>query len=256
MAPYWLNLALMLGVMVLLWPFSIARKDPSYVDSVWPLGFLFLALTSLAFVGVSAGVSIILPMVAMWSLRLGAHLFRRWRHEGADKRYQALMARARGNVHVFVLVTVFLMQGVLLWLVALPVQHGVMEAGQPINAMSLTGLALFLTGFLFETIGDYQLSRFKADPVNAGQVMDQGLWRYTRHPNYFGDACVFWGIWLVAVSDGTGWWTVVGPLFLTFTLVKWSGAALLEKNLHESRPGYADYVARTPGFVPWWPKKG
>ena len=207
MAPYWLNLALMLGVMVLLWPFSIARKDPSYVDSVWPLGFLFLALTSLAFVGVRAGVSI-------------------------------------------------LMQGVLLWLVALPVQHGVMEAGQPINAMSLIGLALFLTGFLFETIGDYQLSRFKADPVNAGQVMDQGLWRYTRHPNYFGDACVFWGIWLVAVSDGTGWWTVVGPLFLTFTLVKWSGAALLEKNLHESRPGYADYVARTPGFVPWWPKKG
>ena len=254
---YLLNLGFILLVMTGLWTLSIPRRDPSFIDSVWPLGFVLLAVSSALLAGWPLfGSSLVLPLVTLWGLRLATHLFLRWRKEGLDRRYADLMAKAPGGrVHLFNLVAVFLLQGSLLWLVALPVQHAVMEGARPLTGLAWAAIGLFALGFLFETIGDWQLARFKADPANKGQVMDRGLWRYTRHPNYFGDACVFWGLWLIAVSDGTGWWTAIGPAFLTWTLVKWSGAALLEKNLHESRPGYADYVRRTSGFIPWFPKR-
>ena len=113
-----------------------------------------------------------------------------------------------------------------------------------------------LVGIAFETIGDWQLTRFRRDPANRARVMDRGLWRYTRHPNYFGDACVWWGLYLIAAETAAGRWAIVGPLFLTYTLLKWSGAALLERRLSRSRPGYAEYVARTSAFIPWFPRKG
>ena len=250
------NLAIMLGVMVALWPISVWRKDPSYIDSVWPLGFIVMGVSTALLTNQSlTATSLVLGLTAIWGLRLGGHLFTRWLHEGPDKRYKVLKAKAKFNPDLFVLIYVFLMQGVLLWLVSLPIQHAIAEGPKPLGPMGLAGLALFVTGFAFETIADWQLTRFKADPANAGQVMDRGLWRYTRHPNYFGDACVFWGIWVISVADGTGWWTLIGPAFLTFTLVKWSGAALLEKGMRKTRPGYADYIARTSGFVPWFPKR-
>ena len=251
---YLSNLSVMVAVMVALWPISILRDDPSYIDSVWPLGFIILGVSS----ALLSGTSLLQPvfvMTALWGSRLALHLFTRWLHEGADKRYKAIKARAKMNVHLFVLIYVFLMQGVLLWLVALPIQHSVAEAAPSLGLLAWFGIALFGLGFVFETVGDWQLRQFKNNPDNAGKIMDRGLWRYTRHPNYFGDACVFWGIWLVAVDNGTGYWTAIGPAFLTFTLVKWSGAALLEKNLKASRPGYVDYIERTPGFIPWFPKK-
>jgi steroid 5-alpha reductase family enzyme len=250
------NLGVMIAVMAALWPISIIRNDPSYIDSIWPIGFIIMAVSSVYVSGVGWSATPVLVMTTIWGLRLGLHLFTRWLKEGPDKRYVAIKARAKFNVHLFVLLYVFILQAILLWLVSLPIQHAVAEGAQPLGMIAFAGSALFAIGLGFETIGDWQLGRFKADPANKGQVMDEGLWRYTRHPNYFGDACVFWGIWLVSVDNGTGWWTAIGPAFLTFTLMKWSGAALLERGLHESRPGYAEYVARTPGFVPWFPKVG
>lgn len=259
------QLGIMLLVMLALWPISVWRNDPSFIDSIWPLGFILMALSSAVSVGTNYLVQPVFWMVLVWGLRLGLHLFTRWMHEGADKRYDALKARARFNVHLFVLVTVFVLQGILLWLTSLPIQNAMVRAEgwapfERMDGFALAGLALFVVGLLFETIGDWQLARFKANPDNAGKVMDQGLWRYTRHPNYFGDACVFWGIYLVgrAGADpfwGDGAWTIIGPIFLTWTLTRWSGKALLERNLMESRPDYADYVRRTPGFVPGFPKR-
>lgn len=248
------NLAIIMAIVIAIWPPSIATKDPSYIDSFWPIGFVILAVASAYLSGERLFQPVVI-MTALWGLRLGGHLFLRWLHEGADKRYQAIRARGKDRPNLFILNFVFVMQGFLIWLVALPIQHGVAEVSALTSPLAWLGVALFGLGFAFETIGDWQLARFKADPDNAGKVMDRGLWRYTRHPNYFGDACVFWGIWLVTIADGTGYWTVIGPAFLTFTLVKWSGKALLEKNLKKSRPGYEDYIRRTPGFIPWFPKK-
>ena len=121
--------------------------------------------------------------------------------------------------------------------------------------MAGVGTAVALIGIGFETIGDWQLNRFRADPANKGKVLDTGLWRYTRHPNYFGDACTWWGIWLIAAETGlAGWISVIGPLFLTFTLTRWSGKPMLEHGLRKSRPDYVDYVRRTSGFFPLPPK--
>jgi steroid 5-alpha reductase family enzyme len=117
------------------------------------------------------------------------------------------------------------------------------------------GIALAAIGILFEAIGDHQMAAFKSDPANHGKVMDRGLWRYTRHPNYFGDSCTWWGIYLVAAETSLGVWSIIGPLLLTWTLVKWSGAALLERRLRQSRPGYEEYLRRTSSFIPWPPAK-
>jgi steroid 5-alpha reductase family enzyme len=150
------------------------------------------------------------------------------------------------------------MQGVLLFMVSSPAQVGILAAGSTasLSVLGWLGLALWPVGIVFEWLGDWQLARFKADPTNRGKVMGRGLWRYTRHPNYFGDACVWWGIWLVAagVDPGAALWTLPGPLFLTFTLVRWSGAALTERGMAERYgEAFADYVRRTPAFVPWFP---
>lgn len=227
MTIYAMNLGLALLAMTALWPMSIRSGDPSYVDAVWPVGIALMGVLAAWQAGNWAHPVTWLAVV--WALRLG--------------------------VHLFTLVTVFLMQGALLWLVSLPVQESAVQSGWPGNIVSWVGLGLFALGVGFESVGDWQLMRFRSDPANKGQVMDRGLWKFTRHPNYFGDACVFWGLWLCAVADGTGLWTVVGPLFLTFTLVKWSGAALLERGLLERRPGYRAYVERTSAFIPWPPRK-
>lgn len=256
------NFAILLGLALLLWVVAVQIGDVSFVDAFWGGGMALLALLSwlqLAEPGPLA--SLLMAMTVIWGVRLAIHLLRRWRREGPDKRYVRMLAKDReaGRFAWVALTRVFLSQSVLLFLVSSPAQYGILEAGreQPISGLALIGLALWSVGIFFEWVGDWQLARFRADPVNAGKVMDRGLWRYTRHPNYFGDACVWWGIWIAAAS--AGWWvaalTVAGPLFLTFTLVKWSGAALLEKGLAKSRSGYADYQRRTAPFFPRPPRR-
>ena len=257
------NAVILLGIVLLLWVVSIRIDDVSFIDSFWGGGMAVLALVSWLRVGEPGPLAtLIMAMAVLWGARLAVHLFFRWRREGEDPRYARMMRkpRERGTFAIAALTKVFLGQAVLLFLVSSPAQAGILAAGsvQPLSGLALIGLALWLVGIFFEWVGDWQLARFRTDPANKGKVMDQGLWRYTRHPNYFGDACAWWGIWIAAAS--AGWWiaaaTVIGPLFLTFTLTRWSGKPLLEAGMAKRRPGYADYVARTSGFFPLPPRKG
>ena len=255
-----LNLVLILMVMTALWRVAVRLGDVSFIDGVWPLGMLMLALATWPRAEGDPTRSILLVgLCGIWALRLAWHLLRRWRAHGADGRYVAILqAQERKKGWGFsrtALLMVFLPQGVLAWLTALPVQLGQVAAQPGVGWIGWIGAGLALIGIVFETVGDAQLTAFRNDPARKGQVLDTGLWRYTRHPNYFGDACVWWGLYLIAAETGPGLWSIAGPLFLTFTLTRWSGIGLTEKAIHKSRPGYADYVKRTSAFIPWPPKR-
>ncbi|MEQ1498545.1 MAG: DUF1295 domain-containing protein [Novosphingobium sp.] len=256
-----INLAVDAVMMVLLCAIAVRIDDVSFIDAVWGFGMVVLAAASwlqLADPGPRAGL--ILAMTAIWGLRLALHLYTRWRAHGEDPRYARMLGKAReqGRYGSAAFKVVFGPQALLLFITSLPAQLGILAGTQPapIGTLAWAGFVLWLTGMVFETLGDAQLKAFRADPASKGKVLDSGLWRYTRHPNYFGDACVWWGIWLVASESGSGiaLASLIGPLFLTFTLTRWSGKPLLEKGLNKNRPGYADYVRRTSGFVPWPPR--
>jgi steroid 5-alpha reductase family enzyme len=245
-------------LMAATWGLSLAVRDASIVDSVWSLGFVVVAAVALvAGPGVFERRLLVFALVAVWGARLSLHVTRRNRGAGEDFRYQAFRARWGSRFWWVSLFTVFLLQGAIMFVVSLPIQAA--GAGTTPSALGLldgVGIALWIVGFAFETVGDAQLARFKADPANRGTVMDRGLWRYTRHPNYFGDATLWWGIGLVALATPFGPWALVGPAVMTFMLVRVSGVAMLERTIAERRPGYAEYVRRTSAFVPLPPRSG
>ncbi len=257
------NAAILAAVMVAFWLISLKIDDVSFIDSVWGAGMALMAFVSWLHSGSPGALAdMIMVMAVVWGLRLAAHLFVRWRKDGEDPRYKRMLKKDReaGHFARASLIKIFGMQAVLLFITCLPAQLGILASAEPapVTALAWAGLALWLAGMFFEVVGDWQLKRFKADPANEGKILDTGLWRYTRHPNYFGDACVWWGIWLAAAS--AGWdialYSVIGPIFLTFTLTKWSGAALLESGMKKKRGDkYADYIGRTSAFIPWPPKK-
>lgn len=252
------NLGLILVLMVPLWLYARRIEDVSFIDAVWPLGMVVLTAVSwFQMERHTPTATTILLLVTLWGLRLSLHLFVRWRKNGPDKRYTALIKNWRKSGQSFALVTltrVFLLQALLLYFVCLPAQIGIAIAPEgPLSALQWVGVALSLFGTLFESIGDWQLARFKATAA-PGSVMQSGLWHYTRHPNYFGDACAWWGIWLVAATAWPAISAIVSPIFLTWTLTRWSGAPMLETGLRKSRPGYEDYIRRTSSFFPWPPK--
>lgn len=241
------------GAMTLLWLASLLRRDASIVDVWWGLGFVLIAWVAHGLGPGAARADLVLVLVALWGLRLAGYLL--WRSWGAgeDRRYQA-MRRAWGERFWWVSYgTVFLLQGVLMWVVSLPVQHA-MASAEPLGVLDALGAGVFGAGLAFESVGDAQLARWKADPANAGRVMDRGLWRYTRHPNYFGDFLVWWGLWLVAASAPGGLWTVIGPAVMSVLLMRVSGVPLLERSLARRRPGYEAYRRRTSAFFPWPPR--
>lgn len=256
------NAAMLLGLALILWVLALQLDDVSFVDAFWGGGIALLAVLSwLRLTEPGPLATLIMAMVVVWGVRLGLHLLLRWRREGEDPRYAQLLRadRAKGRFAWAALVKVFLLQALLMLVVSSPAQYGILEAGgaQPVSGMALVGLALFAIGIAFEWIGDWQLARFKARRSDENAVLDSGLWRYTRHPNYFGEACIWWGIWIAAAS--AGWWvaawTVVGPIVITALLVKWSGAALLEKGLMRRKgEAYARYQRRTAPFLPWPPR--
>jgi steroid 5-alpha reductase family enzyme len=251
------NFAIIMACMVLLWLISIPLGDVSYIDSFWAAGFVIVAASTYVMTGGDTDRrQLILLITAVWGVRLATYLFLRWRREGPDGRYVALLKKAPGNVHLTSLKKVFLLQGPMLWIVSLPVQLGQYQA-EPLELglLAILGAVLAAIGLFFEAVGDHQMAAFKSEPANQGQVMDRGLWRYTRHPNYFGDACVWWGLFLIAAETSAGIWSFFGPALLTWTLVKFSGAALLERRLKRSRPGYVEYLERTSSFFPWPPTK-
>lgn len=246
--------ALGLGAGVLLalaaWIASVPARDVSIVDSVW--AFLVLVpATVVAAVLPQPGprAFTVLLLAGAWAVRLSGHIARRHRGQPEDRRYQAIRRRNEPHFVWKSVLLVFGLQAFLAWFVALPLMAAVASPAAW-KLLDAAGLALFGFGLVFETVADAQLARFRADPAMRGRVMDRGLWRHSRHPNYFGECCVWWGLWLVAAAAGA-WWTVLSPLLMTVLLRKVSGVNLLEDDLLARRPGYADYVRRTPVFVPW-----
>ncbi len=254
------NAALLAAIMLALWAISLRIRDVSFIDAFWPLGMVILAAATFVQAdGARDRMLLILALTTIWGLRLSTHLFLRWRAEGEDKRYKKIMSHTmetRGwSWGQTALLQVFAMQAVLLVIVCLPAQLGQIPADPAqIGWLAFAGKCLALIGIGFETIGDLQLSRHRKDPAMKGKVLDTGLWRYTRHPNYFGDACAWWGIWLIAAETTLGLWSVIGPITITFLLTRLSGVPMLERGLKKSRPGYEEYVRRTSGFFPWPPK--
>ena len=253
-----------LAVMVLFalaWAACVAQRDCTPVDSLWGLGMGVVALSTFIQTGGGTERRIVMTAICVaWAVRLGGYMLWRWRDHGPDRRYVRMMDKAKvekgWNYGYAAFRLVFLLQMPLLWLVCLPVQLGQVALEPAVGWIGWAGAVLAVIGIGFESIGDAQLTAFRNDPSKKGKVLDTGLWRWTRHPNYFGDACVWWGLFLIAAETGPGMWAIAGPLFLTFTLTKWSGIGITEKVIHASRPGYADYVRRTSAFIPWPPKKG
>jgi len=250
------GLGTILSAVTLVWMLSVRLRDASIADVWWGPGFLLLAwLYSFLSPGLSPRSWLVAALVTLWGARLSWHIFRRNRGKGEDRRYQAMRALHGRAFWWRSLFTVFWLQGAILWFVALPLLVAI-RATQPaaLTAVDGLGVVLFAIGFGFEVVGDYQLARFRAEPEHRGKVLDRGLWRYTRHPNYFGDATLWWGLYVVAASTPGGWLTLLSPSLMTLLLMRVSGVTLLEDGLKASKPGYRDYIARTPAFFPWFPR--
>ena len=254
----WLVAGLIVAVFVTaLWLVSLQLRDSSIVDSFWGLGVVAVAagVAGAASAGLSPRAWLLAGLVAVWGLRLSHYIFWRNKGKGEDYRYRAWRQAAGASWWWRSYFKVFALQGVIMWLVAAPivaVMGGL--SPRPLNWLDALGVAVWLVGFVFEAAGDWQLSRFKADPANKGRLFTGGVWRYTRHPNYFGDAAIWWGHYLVAAASGA-WWTVFSPALMTFLLVRVSGVSMLEPALRDSKPGYREYMASTSAFFPLPPRR-
>lgn len=235
------------------WTLCTVRRNVGLVDVFWSLFFLLAAVVYAA-VAAPAGprTGLVLLLVLAWSLRLATYLVARNWNAPEDRRYQAIRARNQPHFEWKSLYLVFGLQGLLAWIISAPLAAAIV-APAPLGALDLAGALLATFGIVFETVADAQLGRFRRDPHSAGRVLDQGLWRWSRHPNYFGECCVWWGFYLIALAGG-GVWTVFAPLLMTLLLLRVSGVTLLEKDIGERRPQYRAYVDRTSAFFPWPPR--
>ncbi len=250
------TLAILLVYMTLVWLLSLLLHDASIADTFWGVGFIVAAVSYLLLVnGVLARMILVASLTWAWGLRLSIYLLVRNAGKGEDRRYRAMRDRRPGSFWWYSYAQVFILQGILLWLVSAPLAAA--EGGSEpdrLVALDYAGAAVWAVGFLLEVTADTQLALFKRRPENGGKVLDRGVWKYSRHPNYFGEVLIWWGIWLIAAAAG-GYWSAYGPVVITVMLLRVSGVTLLERNLKESKRGYAEYVERTSAFVPWFPKK-
>ena len=242
-----------MGVAILAWLVSLPLRNVSLVDTLWSLKFLLCAGL---YVGLQQTQSpralLLLILVAIWAVRLSVYITARNHGHGEDRRYQAIRQNNEPGFAYKSLYILFGLQALLAWIISLPLLAA-SSGNAPLGLFDAAGVVLWTVGMVFEAGGDWQLARFKANPAHAGQVFDRGLWRYTRHPNYFGDFCVWWGFYALALGAG-GWWSLAGPLLMSVLLLKVSGVALLEKDIGERRPAYADYIRRTSAFFPRRPR--
>jgi steroid 5-alpha reductase family enzyme len=254
MTTYLLGFLAAIALMSLVWSFSVPLRDASLVDRVWGMGFIVIALAWWWLSGTPAVAWVMLIPVLLWGLRLSAHItWRNWGH-GEDARYTAMREdRSDFAFAVRSLFTIFWLQGALVGVIALPMFASV-RGGEPLWALVWLGWAVWLFGFLYESIGDWQLARFKADPAHRGQVMDRGLWRYSRHPNYFGEIVLWLGYGLIGLAFG-GWWALPSVALMIFLILRVSGVTLLDRHMSESRPGYREYAARTNALIPGPPRR-
>ena len=251
----WISaLPVLLIAATLTWLLSLPLRNVGIVDSLWSL--LFFAAAVVYGLGCdprAPRLAFVLWMVVLWAGRLSIYITARGIGTGEDHRYQAIRARNEPGFQFKSLYLVFWLQALLAWIISLPLL-GAFASNRPLGLLDFLGIALWVVGFVFESVGDWQLARFKKNPANAGAVMDRGLWRYTRHPNYFGEFCIWWGFWLIALSAGA-WWSIVGSGLMSYLLLKVSGVTLLEKDIGNRRPQYADYVLKTNAFFPGPPRK-
>jgi len=246
-----------LGLMFMLWIISLILKDSSIVDIFWGAGFAISGWVyfSLTPDGFTARKWLIVLLVTIWGLRLSLHiLFRNW-GKREDYRYRNWREAAGDRWWWLGFFKVFLLQGLLMWIISFPLLAGqISPVPDQLTWLDYAGVVIWGIGFTFEALGDWQLSRFRSDPSNQGQVLQSGVWRFTRHPNYFGDAVQWWGLYLITAAAG-GYWAVFSPLLMTYLLVRVSGVAMLERALTENKPGYREYIQRTSAFIPWFPKR-
>lgn len=253
---YLLAFVAIMTMMTILWIISIIIKNVSIVDLFWGFGFVVAATVYfLTTDGVVARKILILTMVAIWGLRLSTYLALRNRGKGEDFRYKKF--RHDYGEHRYWWISffqTFLLQGILMWLISAPLLGAQYYGQNELSVLDYAGVILWLTGLFFEAVGDSQLARFKTDPANKGRVLDTGLWRYTRHPNYFGEAALWTGYAFICVSAGS-YIPVLGSVLMIALIIKVSGVALLEKSLKETKPQYKEYIDKTSAFIPWFPKK-
>jgi steroid 5-alpha reductase family enzyme len=250
--------AALLVMMAVTFAVALRAGKHSVVDTAWGVGIALAALVSLLAStghGQPARRDLLLAVSVVWGLRLAAYVT--WRNHGKpeDPRYRDLLSKAKGNRNLYALRSVYLLQAAILWLACLPIQAGMLERA-PAGPVTVLGAAVWLGGFVFESVGDWQLAWFKADPRHQGLIMDRGLWRYTRHPNYFGDFCMWWGVFLIALGSWAELPTVIAPLLMTYILTRGTGQRLTDQRMAATRPQYADYAARTSGFIPLPPRAG
>ncbi|MFZ2096238.1 MAG: DUF1295 domain-containing protein [Anaerolineales bacterium] len=257
LSAYLILAGVIFGLMILLWLLSLAIKNSSIVDIFWGTGFVIFTwvaflLTPEGFITRKLLLSL---LVTIWGLRLSLHILRRNWAKPEDFRYQTWRKEAGASWWWRSLFKVFILQGILLMIIATPLLAAQLRS-LPSRLVWLDFLAIpvWLIGFFFESIGDWQLTRFKANPTNKGKLLNTGVWRYSRHPNYFGDATQWWAYYLIALAGG-GWWTIFSPIVMTGLLLRVSGVSLLEKTMKETKPGYAEYIETTSEFIPWFPRR-
>ena len=253
----WAFLSVMI-LMTALWLISIPLKNVSIVDIFWGVGYLVANTAYLLLSGdIFTRKWMVFVLVSLWGLRLSLYLFYRNYGKGEDFRYQEFRKHFGAHRYWwFSFFQVFLLQGSLIAVVSLPLLGvNTFTKSNELNILDYIAIIVFIIGFFFEAVGDYQLSRFKNNPDNNGKVLNTGLWRYTRHPNYFGDAAVWWSFGLFSLASGA-YWHIAGSLIMTYLIIKISGVSLLERSLKDTKPKYRDYVAKTSAFFPWFPKKG
>jgi steroid 5-alpha reductase family enzyme len=242
--------------MTILWVISAIIKNVSIVDLFWGIGFV---VTSLFYFLKTDGFilrkTILVILVAIWGLRLSIYLTWRNAGKGEDFRYREFRKNYGSNYWWISFFQTFLLQGLLMWLISAPLLGAQYYLGKDhLTILDFAGILFWLTGVLFETFGDLQLARFRSDPSNKGKVLDTGLWKYTRHPNYFGDSAVWWGYGLLCLAAGS-YLPALGSVLMTALIIKVSGVALLEKSLKSKKPEYQEYIRRTSAFIPWFPKR-
>ena len=236
------------------WLISLYRNNVTHVDSMWSLFFLVSAAAyACCLPEISLRGNIVLALLAIWALRLCVYLT--WRNWGPheDHRYAAIRANNEPNFSIKSLYIIFGLQAVLAWIVSLPLL-GAINSDNALNMLDILGISLVAFGFIWETAADWQLAKFKSQPANKGKVLNTGVWRYSRHPNYFGESCVWWGFYVIALAAGA-WWALPSAILMTLLLLKVSGVSLLEKDIAERRPDYLQYIKTTNAFIPGLPKE-
>ena len=250
------TLVLAFAMMTALWPFSIVFKDVSIVDILWAPAFAILGW-ALAYVEGGADMRgwVCLALVSLWAMRLGTHiLMRRLKSGKEDHRYTSIRRKYGNRFPVLSLVVIFWLQAVLLWLISLPLQAAI-STHTALTYADIIGFFVIFAGIVIEGVADAQLTAFRAKPGGADSVLDTGVWRWSRHPNYFGDFLIWWGFFFVAVAGGAPWWTVAGPIVMTALLMHYSGAGLMEDTITKRRPAYQAYIESTSRFFPWPPAR-